>query len=47
MSILSSRAQIKTPSASLPLALVLLTIEKNALPLKPNEHNTKMGREYL
>jgi hypothetical protein len=43
----SSQAQTRTPSASLPLALVLLIIGKVASPQKPNEHNAKMGREYF
>jgi hypothetical protein len=44
---MNSQAQIGALNASLPLALVLLTVGKIASPPKPNEHNKKMGREYL
>jgi hypothetical protein len=47
MSTLSSQTQIGAPTISLPFALVLLIIRKFASTSKPNEHNTKMGREYL
>jgi hypothetical protein len=44
---MSSRAQIKVSNVSLPLTLVLLTARKMVSPSKANDHNTKMGREYL